>query len=350
MMEKLAIIGHFGGEHDFCDGQTVKTLTLYHALQRAGLTNIDVIDTYYIKNNPIKFAVDLCRGLFRNKKFIVLLSSKGRTVLFPVLYLLEKYTRKEVYHYAIGGRLAIEVKDKPSWKKYVSSFSGNWMESTLIVDDLAQLGVTNAVYLPNFKTISCIRESEIKRDYEKPFRFCTFSRVMKEKGIEDAIAAIESINQKYHDRLASLDIYGPIEEGYNNTLTELLERSESCRYIGVIPPNQSVETLKDYYALLFPTYWKYEGMPGTIIDALSAALPVIARKWPFCDEMLTDHETGFVYEFDKPEMLLEKIEYAIWHEDEMLKMKKNCILKANDYSEETVIQKIIELAGLYSEE
>lgn len=41
-----------------------------------------------------------------------------------------------------------------------------------------------------------MKESELRTEYNAPFRFCTFSRVMKEKGIEDAIEAIRDINSE----------------------------------------------------------------------------------------------------------------------------------------------------------
>lgn len=114
----------------------------------------------------------------------------------------------------------------------------------------------------------------------------------------------------------------------------------------MIAPNESVETLKKYYMLLFPTYWKGEGMPGTVIDAFSAGVPIIARRWKFCDEMLTDGETGYVYDFDKPEELIVKIEYAISHVENTTKMKMACLLKAEEYSEDNVMQNIIYDMGL----
>lgn len=141
--------------------------------------------------------------------------------------------------------------EKPKWKKYVSSFKGNWMESTELADQLQKLGVKNAIYLPNFKKLSLMTETELRKEYDEPYKLCTFSRVMKEKGIEDAIEAVREINDEYQRKVVSLDIYGPAEESYMVHLNELLGQNADCRYRGVIPANESVEALRDYYALLF---------------------------------------------------------------------------------------------------
>ena len=120
----ICIVGHFGGNKAFNDGQTVKTITTYNALRDVGITDIDKIDTYYIKRNPFRFLFLLTRGLLRDQKFILLLSINGRRVLFPVFYYASKLLGKEIYHYAIGGRLADEASQNAKIKKYISSFSG----------------------------------------------------------------------------------------------------------------------------------------------------------------------------------------------------------------------------------
>jgi glycosyltransferase involved in cell wall biosynthesis len=95
--------------------------------------------------------------------------------------------------------------------------------------------------------------------------------------------------------------------------------------------------------LLFPTFWKGEGMPGTIIDALGAALPIIARRWDYCDEILEDGKNAWVYDFDQPQQLVDKIDYAISHPSEVMEMKNACLHAALRYSEGHVMKKILQL-------
>lgn len=336
----IGIIGHFGGNEKFNDGQTVKTINIYNGLYNCGITSVDKIDTYYIKRNPIKFMFDLIKSLFKDKKYIVLLSINGRRILFPVLYMFSRFG-KEIYHYSIGGRLAREIIDHPLWKRYISAFNGNWMESHELTSNLQYLGIKNAKYIPNFKKLEILNEGDLIEEYTKPYKFCIFSRVMKEKGVSDAINAINTINTKYGSRIATLDIYGPIDPTYENELFMLLNSSnDTCKYCGIIDSHKSVDALKSYYALLFPTHWKHEGIPGTIIDALSAGVPVIAREWQYCKEMITLGENGYYYEFDRPELLIDTMLYTIENEKSTMDMKKNCIKRAYEYSEDYVMAQI----------
>ena len=93
-------------------------------------------------------------------------------------------------------------------------------------------------------------------------------------------------------------LYEVITE-FKDEFDDLLEQYSDCvTYRGAVDAAKSVETLKNYYMLLFPTRYYNEGIPGTIIDAMAAGVPVIARKWHYCSEMLMHQNNGFVYDFN----------------------------------------------------
>lgn len=350
---RIGVIGHFGGDERFLDGQTIKTITLFDALQRLDIPGItvDKADTYYLRHNWLVFIRQMFLCILRDKKIIVLLSSNGRKMMFPVLYMLCRMMKKEVYHYAIGGRLADEIQKRPLWKKYLSAFQANWMESERLAASLKNMGLENAGYMPNFKAIDPVDVNALQASHSEPFRFCMFSRVMEDKGILDGIKAIGQVNRMLKKEVVTLDIYGAVEEGFREKLDSALALSgEQCRYCGVVDPKKSVDTLKAYYMLLFPTHFRHEGMPGTIIDALAAGVPVIARDWQYCREILEDGDTGFIYDFDRPEKLTDKIMYAVLHSGIVMDMKYKCVERAKDYCESVVIHRIAKSMGLEAEE
>lgn len=338
---KVGIIGHLGGQKSFTDGQTVKTKALVDGLRNKGCSDLIIADTYYIKKNPVTFLCQLLWVILATDNMIVLLSNRGRKLLFPLLSKLS--SKKKIYHYSIGGKLAQEAENDLEYRKQISLFKANWVESRKIAQKLNELGVSNASYLPNFKCIKQLDVSEVENYSKEPYRFCMFSRVMPEKGVEDAMREIRHVNETIGRLVATLDIYGPIEDTYSERFQWALKNigGDYAKYCGVVSPNDSVTILKDYYMLLFPTYWNGEGMPGTIIDALSAGLPIIARRWEFCDDMIDDMRTGLVYEFDQPEKLEEKIRYAIMNPTVIANMKRECLYKAQDYSEDCVMRVIL---------
>jgi len=46
--------------------------------------------------------------------------------------------------------------------------------------------------------------------------------------------------------------------------------------------------MRDYDALLFPTYWQGEGIPGVVLEAFQAGLPVITTDWRSIPELVDD--------------------------------------------------------------
>lgn len=344
MKQEIAILGHFGGNQTHNDGQTVKTKTLCEALERYHF-KVHRIDTFYLKRNPLRFLFSFITSIIHCSKIIILLSDKGRRFFFPIMHGLG-ILGKSIYHDSIGGQLAKEAAESKRFRKYLSAFRSNWVESEKLKNALTDLGVSNAEFVPNFKHITPIIPSDKDEHTSKtiPFRFCTFSRVMKEKGISDAIHAIATINARHHSNVANLSIYGPIEENYRDEFCALLKsHADYVAYKGIVEAEKSIAVLSNYFMLLFPTFWKGEGMPGTIIDALGAALPIIARRWDYCDEILEDGKNAWVYDFDQPQQLVDKIDYAISHPSEVMEMKNACLHAALRYSEGHVMKQILQL-------
>lgn len=340
---RVGIIGHFGGNKNFVDGQSVKVKSLYRAfVHNIPSIKVDKIDTYYLRKNPIRFFASLINGILLDRKMVFLPAATGRKYMFRFFYYLSEFTNREFYHDCIAGSLDKEIREHPEWIKYLNSFKANWMESPSQVEILKRAGVNNASYLPNFKNLEAVEEDYIPNQFGSKRYFVTFSRVEPMKGIEDALQSIQLVNEKAGKILAVLDVYGPIQPGYESWLQDVLSRyHDICEYKGIIDPFESVNTLKDYYALLFPTRYYTEGMPGTIVDAMFAGLPVISRRWAWCDGMINNGYNGISYEFDKPERLTDIIEHIVNNPNEIMRMRKNCILESVKYSEQKVLQTII---------
>lgn len=345
----VCLIGHFGGDEIFYDGQTVKTQMLEDALHRYGpQLTIYKVDTFFYRRNKWKFFRDLAVGVFSSNRILLCVSKRGRRVFFPICYILAKLFHKKVFHSTIGGRLADEARENKKVKKYLSSFRKNWVESRELEQNLWDQGITNAEYLPNFKFLPVVTLEELPAQVHEPLRCVIFSRVSAEKGVGDAIDAVTQINREREEAVVQLDIFGSVQEDFASEFDQRLAASgHAVRYCGTVSPGESVSVIQKYDVLLFPTrrYW-WEGMPGTIIDALASGVPVIARRWRYCDEMITHGETGYCYDFDQPQQLRCWLEYALSHQEELLDMKVNCLTAAQRYCAQTVapvmVQQLLE--------
>ena len=338
----IGIIGHFGGKENILDGQTIKTKILYEELSNATDWKIQKVDTYYKSRNPIKLLFDTFKCLLYTKDIIVLLSGNGMKFYFPLLSFFAIKFNKNIYHDVIGGNLDLYVSKYPKFKKYLNSFQVNWVETEGMKNKLIDQEINNCEVMPNFKRLTIANTDFNEMHFTEPCRFCIFSRVMKEKGVEDAIEAIEAINKEAGKVICTLDIYGRIDDGYVARFEEILKTvTEAIQYKGMVPYDKSVEAIKDYYALLFPTYWKGEGFPGTIVDAFSAGLPVIATDWNCNSEIVTNNVNGILYPNKDVENLKDAIEYLIKDSKNIQILKMNCISTAMKYQPDIYVDAIV---------
>lgn len=337
---KIGIIGRVDLGRTMFDGQTVKTRMMYRLLcEMFGENAITVVDTLDYRHRAVGITLKVLHCLLACDDVFVLLSENGRRVLFPLLAFVARHRGVRVYHNLIGGWLARNLDRYPKWASYLNSFEVNWVESSSLAETLYKKGVRNARYLPNFKYLVPCPDSA-KESVGPDYRFCTFSRVTEKKGISDAMQAVEKVSQTYTKGAISLDVYGPVDEAYREEFETLLKHCPHSQYCGCVTPEESVSAISPYDALLFPTKWELEGIPGTVIDALAAGVPIIACKWGYYNEMLEDGVTGLSYKFGEQDRLVDCIRDFIALGDRTIAMRSGCRERAKAYSPEMVRSEI----------
>ena len=342
---RIGFIGRIDPDETMVDGQTVKTRTLYRYLvRRFGASNIRVVDTRDYRRETGRVVRELLRCLHECDDVVVLLSSGGRRTLFPILWLASTALGVRIYHDLIGGSLADDVEADPSGLlvHYLNSFEVNWVETRALADRLSALGVRNASHLPNFKDVDDVDVDPHAPPSGPPYRLCTLSRVTPEKGIDNAVRAVAAINGD-GPPVVTLDVFGPIEPSYEEHFRRLIDSVPHVRYAGRVPAERAAATVSGHFALIFPTEWTGEGVPGTIIDAMHAGLPVVASRWRYYGEMLQDGVTGLSYDFDRPELLEATIrELLALPEAEVVSMRRALLARARAYTPEAVFGQIVQ--------
>lgn len=342
MKVTFGVIGRTATDSELCDGQTVKTRVLVSELQnKYPDSEIVIADTYNYKKNPLKMVYSIINAMVKSDVVFVLLSRNGMKVIFPIINSMNIFLKKPILHDCIGGGWDTFVQRYSGIGREIKKFTVNWVESQNEKEKLNALGYDNVEYLPNFKRLNCIAEKKLKLVYPEQFRFCTFSRVNEAKGVGKACEAVIEINRELGYVKATLDIYGPIEDNYDTFINKYVEQANGAiTYHGAVPSEKSVETLTDAYALLFPTTFYGEGFPGTLIDAFSSGVPIIATDWHLNGEIIQDGYTGLLYDPEQPEKLKELMEKLMADPALVFEMRKNCLAEAKKYSPDKVMDVI----------
>lgn len=337
---KIGVIGRTA-QH-LCDGQTVKTRALVNELRdHYPDSEIVIAQTHDFRWRPLRRLWELVRCMQCCDVIFVLLSRNGRAALFPIIYALNRLFRKPLLHSCIGGALDEHLRQSPGMGGYLRMFRVNWVETQGLKRRLEELGANNVEVLPNFKRLSPVAIDELRAWNGEPYRFCTFSRVIPEKGIGAAAETVAEINRKHGRRVATLDVYGPVDPSYSNAFERLVRTSGGAvRYRGIANPDESARILRDYFMLLFPTTFAGEGFPGTLIDAFCAALPVIATDWHCNGEIIEDGKTGFLYDAAESKEPRALMELAMGDPARVHQMRANCLRAAERYRANVVMRTV----------
>ena len=202
---------------------------------------------------------------------------------------------------------------------------------------------TKVEVIPNFKSLENVSAPQGGGPVS---RFCTFSRVMPEKGVTEAVRAVAAARELYPSADLTLNIWGPVEPSYSLEFENLVRSNEGfVSYCGTVPPGESVGVLAGQDVLLFPTRWASEGFPGTVVDAFSAGLPVVATDWNSNSEVVEHLETGLVYPAPGIPSLVDAVRWCVENPGDVRRMALNCVAKAHDYAPGPWIAKIVEELG-----
>lgn len=350
-MYKVGICGYFGLGKEFVSGQTDKTKAVYNAIAKViGEENIAVLDSCGWQKNPLKLVYG-CRKLLAECENVIMMPARKGFKVFPrVFEFLNKSFGRKLHYVVVGGWLPDRLENNPTLIPSIKKLDCVYVELEQMRDKLHSLGITNAVYMPNFRKTNALRSDELIYSTCEPYRLCTFSRILREKGIEEAMEAVRFVNNTLGRTVYTLDIYGTVEPVYQNRFNELAESFEPyISYKGFVDTNDSTSELKSCFALLFPTFCEGEGFAGTIIDAFAAGVPVIATDWHYNSSIIRHLVDGIIYDSSKPE-LLGKILLEL-HEkpDSVNSMKVNCLERVCYFEPDEASMPLLRELGILEE-
>lgn len=339
---KITIVGHFGLGKELINGQTIKTKTIYTELSNIyGLNQVNILDTSGGFKRIISLFFKLRKAFSQSTNIIILPAHNGVKFFVPLCSHFNRRFHKSIHYIVIGGWLPSLLDKKRKMLKPLLDFDGIYVETNTLIKKLNVLKLNNIFLMKNFKNVRILSSNSLHFQKEAPFRLCTFSRVMKEKGIEDIVDTIININSYFGKTVYTLDIYGPVDEWQQDWFNELSSRfSKDIVYRGSIAYDKSIETIKDYYLLIFPTRFYTEGIPGTIIDSYCAGVPVVASKWESSLDVIENGKTGFLYEYGNNKALLECL-MGLLDSNVVNSIKERCLLKAKEFSATEAVSKLL---------
>ena len=132
--------------------------------------------------------------------------------------------------------------------------------------------------------------------------FLFIARIIKEKGIEEYLAAAAKIKQEYPN--TCFHVLGPCDGDYQEILDKNV-KDGIIEYHGMVQDTR--EYLKFAHCQVHPSYYP-EGVSNVLLEACACGRPIITTDRPGCREVIEDGVNGYMVPQRDSESLIKAVE------------------------------------------
>ena len=333
MSKSICILGAFGFRSTSFDGQTIKTRNLLSLLQKEKI-NVNFFDTQDFKYNKLSI-IKMFWIIMRCKVLYYLPAQNNLQYLFPAIFWVSKLFHTKIHYFVVGGWLAEFLKDKPHHSKKLAKIAGIHSETEFLKSTLErEYGFNNVDVFPNFR-ITDFKPNTYHEDGKLHLVF--MARILKMKGLDLVFLLGDSIIKQGLEDQITIDFYGPQQNDDDDIkfFNQNIIKYSFMKYYGPLEPSDINITLEKYDAMLLPTHFYTEGLPGSILDAYISGIPVIVTKWKHATEFVENGETGIIIPFEDNGNALSDAVMHLFNNPVLLeKMKEKARNKWHEFSSE----------------
>jgi len=295
---RLLLVGPLPGGGDAIGGAKVLFRELVRGLETDRSLEVDVIDTArrVSGRGGISRALLDALGLARTLVAILRRGWRADVLMFnasadgalragPLVWLCARLLRLPLAVRHFGGNYDLVFDRAPRWRR--------WLASRTVLGAPLVFFETRAL-CERFRTSSRPRWLPNTRDLEGHprqgpcRRFLFLAQLRPEKGLHEALEASDRLPEG-----CELVFHGPLIGGVDAGLFAAHPRA---RHGGALDPDRIAGVLQGCDALVFPSWYEGEGMPGVAIEAMQCGLPVIASRWRAIPELVEHERDGLLVE------------------------------------------------------
>jgi glycosyltransferase involved in cell wall biosynthesis len=246
-------------------------------------------------------------------KFIEKLTYKAANQVWP--------NSNSLYNYIVDNKFAALKKVKIIGKGSTNGINIKRFNKA-VLDAVVLNQVKNSIgYAPQFTYLLCI------------------GRLVADKGIVELVNVFSALQKKQAD--LKLIVVGDYEQELDPLPATITQQIQTNANIIHIKWTQHVEYfmhIANYF--VFPSH--REGFPNVLLQAGAMQLPIICSRITGNVDIVSDKQTGLIFDAANETQMGQQIEYAINHPDEMKAMAASLqqIIK-KDYERENIWQNIL---------
>ncbi len=246
--------------------------------------------------------------------------------------------KKVVYH--LNNRGIPGYESRPFYKvlyKWVFNNSAIiHVSENLMQSEIKSLNLLDVKTFVLGNTIEEFRVSR-KTGKNKKLHLLFLSNYFPEKGLMVLLEAINLLKETSPEII--LHTYGSVQNKDEEARCQkYVEEKGLSKYVIIHGPvfgEEKYRVFEDADIFIFPSYFREECFPVTILEAMNAKLPVIATRIGAIPEMIEDGKNGLLVDPSDPVQLAQKIEFLIDNEMSRNKLGQSafiCFEKTYAYS------------------
>lgn len=290
---------------------------------------------------PIRIFIDLFFMIFKtfNKKYSYCVTDNSsfiRTIIYLIFF--KSIFSKIIFFVDIRGggskaRLE-EIKPNNICLQLIYFLSDKVILQTPSLDKIPKKFKSKVLFLPNTlpsinKNIF-IQNSSIRFSQNKKLKIIYSGRINESKG---ALLILDLLNTELANIL-EIGFLGPISLSKSSKRKfDYFKNNEFINYHGLAHEENILKILSSYHLFIFPSTHLTEGMPNSILDAISCKLPVLTSNCGFINELFSDKHLTFLNSCDLGSIVDKLNDVILNYKEYILKAENAYIFSSENYDE-----------------
>lgn len=240
-------------------------------------------------------------------------------------YALATLSRKHIITHVHGNHLGNEYAQLKGIKKKLFYHLLSKTKTGIVLSQSLKTNMTPFItedrvkVLPNFAQDYLFNPQPIK-DYSE-LRIFYLSNLMQEKGIFELLEALKKLEEKGIDYKAR--IAGAIDYSQKNEIEALLASLKNTSYKGVVRGEEKREMLSWGNVFVLPTYYKMEGQPISILEAMATGNLIVTTAHAGIPDVIRDGVQGYFVNKQDSHDLYKQLEELAQQNDVITRIGKN---------------------------
>ena len=280
-------------------------------------------------------------GPYRTKKLKEIINEEKPNL---IISFLPEPTIRSLYlkNYFSNINIIVAIRNTPKKefrtpiRKLLRNYYYNKADSILIQDEsfinyLPNKLINKITVIPNYISNSFINT---KINNKKENRIITITRLEKQKNIPLLIKSFSKLNTKYKNYKLYIYGKGSLEK---KLLIQINKLNLNKRVFLVGTTNNIIDEMNKAYLFVLPS--NYEGMPNSLLEAMSLGLPVIStNSSKTIPNIIKNNENGIIVRKNNQKELTKKIEYLLNNKKQANILGKEALYVRDKYNQEKIIK------------